>query len=175
MKWIFWIVAVLVVAVAVAWIIGALLPRAHTAACSARFESAPRALYDSIVDVLGAKSWRKDVREVVVLTPRGGQFAWSEETSSGTVEYVREVDEPPLRVVTRIASEELPWGGTWTYRLEADGGGTKVTITEDGFVKPALFRFLARFVFGHHGTIEDFLRALAAKHGETITVVREAP
>jgi hypothetical protein len=75
--------------------------------------------------------------------------------------------EPQQVLVTRIADETLPFGGTWTWQLEAmPGGGTRVTTTEDGFVKPALFRFLSRFVFGHHTTLRTVQLALAAKFGD---------
>jgi hypothetical protein len=38
----------------------------------------------------------------------------------------------------------LPFGGTWTYELVEDGATTRVTLTEDGFVKAPLFRGVAR-------------------------------
>ena len=41
-----------------------------------------------------------------------------------------------------------------------------VTITEEGRIGNPLFRFMARFVFGYSGTIESYLRALAARYGE---------
>jgi hypothetical protein len=72
--------------------------------------------------------------------------------------------------VSRIANDDLPFGGKWTYLLEPDGAGTKLSITEDGFVKPALFRFLSRFVFGHTSTLDGYLRALAERHGESIEI-----
>ena len=71
-------------------------------------------------------------------------------------------EEPPRRLVTRIADEDLPFGGTWTYRLEPDGGGTRVTITEDGEVYNPVFRFVSRFVMGHDATLRTYLDDLEA-------------
>jgi hypothetical protein len=64
--------------------------------------------------------------------------------------------------VTRIADERLPFGGTWTWELEPNDGGTRLSITADGFVRPALFRVMARFVFGYHATMNAYLEPCAA-------------
>lgn len=172
MKWWLWIPIVLAALIASAWIVGALLPREHSATCSLRLHATPRAIYDAIVDVAGATQWRKDVKKIEVLAPRDGKAAWIEESSWGTITYVREVDEPELRVVTRIANDDLPYGGTWTFRIERDGDVTRLSITEDGFVEPAFFRFMAKVFFGHHATLESYLTALAARFGEDAAVER---
>ena len=44
-----------------------------------------------------------------------------------------------------------------------------MTITESGVIHNPLFRFLARFLFGYTGTADAYLRALGAKHGESVT------
>ena len=69
-------------------------------------------------------------------------------------------------MVTRIADENLPYGGTWTFDVAPDSGGSALTITEDGEIKSALFRVMARFVFGYHATQEAILRGIAAHLGE---------
>jgi hypothetical protein len=66
--------------------------------------------------------------------------------------------QPPRRLVTRIADQSLPFGGTWTYELTPAGSGTRLTITEHGTVFNPVFRFMSRFVFGHAATIERFLK-----------------
>jgi hypothetical protein len=69
----------------------------------------------------------------------------------------------------RIASDDLPFGGTWTYEIAAAEGGATLRITEDGFVKNAFFRFMSRFIFGHTATIEQYLKDLGKKFGEEVT------
>lgn len=68
----------------------------------------------------------------------------------------------------------MPFGGTWTYELEpwsADGRtGTRLTITERGRVKPPVFRFLSKHVFGHERTAVGLLEQLAAHLGERATI-----
>lgn len=48
-------------------------------------------------------------------------------------------EDPPSRLVMEIMSG-LPFGGTWTYRVEQEGAGARVTITEDGKVYGPLLR-----------------------------------
>jgi hypothetical protein len=75
---------------------------------------------------------------------------------------------PPRRLITRIADQHLPYGGTWTYDLTPDGSGTRLTITENGEVYNPIFRFVSRFIVGHTSMMETVLRDLGTRHGETI-------
>ena len=76
------------------------------------------------------------------------------------ITFEMETVEAPTKIVTRIADKTLPFGGSWTYDLSPDGGGTRLVITENGEVYNPLFRFMSRFVFGHTATIERFLTDL---------------
>ena len=78
--------------------------------------------------------------------------------------------EAPTHLVTRIADDKLPFGGTWDYAITPDGGGASVvTITEHGAVYNPVFRFVSRFVFGHTATMDAYLRALGKKFGGEVT------
>lgn len=65
----------------------------------------------------------------------------------------------------RRADPSLPFGGRWTYELRAAPAGTTLRITEDGEVYNPLFRFMWKFIFTHHRTIDVYLRDLAARVG----------
>ena len=67
--------------------------------------------------------------------------------------------------LTRIADDTLPFGGTWTFELAPEGTGTRLRITERGFVKPPPFRFIAKFFLGYTKTIEGYLGDLSQKTG----------
>lgn len=82
--------------------------------------------------------------------------------------YIVLEDSPPNRIVTKIADENLPFGGTWTYEILAEPSGSRVRITEQGEIKNVIFRLLARFVFGYTTTMEAYLRDLGKKFGETV-------
>jgi len=108
-------------------------------------------------------------RSIVIRRPVAEVFAVIRDVARApewsTFEVVEEA--PPQRLVTRIADEDLPFAGSWTYELTPAGeGATRITVTERGEVKPVVFRALSKYVFTHHRTLEQYLRALAARFGE---------
>lgn len=72
--------------------------------------------------------------------------------------------------MTRIADKDLPFGGTWTYEVNRLPSGATLKITENGEVYNVLFRFMSRFVFGHHATIETYLKYLGRKFRELVKI-----
>lgn len=162
-------VAILVIVVAVAVSVGSSLPREHVATVRATFKASPDAVWAVISDPLAAGSWRKDLKKVERIPDINGHPAWKEESSSGTVTYELTESTAPVSRTTRIADESLPFGGQWEHTIRAVGSGSELTITERGYVKPALFRFLARYIFGHTSTMRDVLAALGDRLGEPVT------
>jgi hypothetical protein len=76
---------------------------------------------------------------------------------------------PPRKLVTQIDPKvKAPFGGTWTFELTAETGGTRVTVTEAGWVSNTIFRFMSRFLFGYYGSLDKYLKALAKRFGETV-------
>jgi uncharacterized protein YndB with AHSA1/START domain len=146
--------------------IGAPLPRAHTATLSLRLGQPPEAVWAVLTDPEQAPRWRPDVRAVAPLPPRDGRRAWVEVSACERIAFVEDEALPPRRWVVRIADPTLPFGGRWVHTLRPEDGGTRLTITEEGEVYHPLFRFVSRFVLGHHATIHATMRALAAHFGE---------
>jgi hypothetical protein len=66
----------------------------------------------------------------------------------------------------RIADPDLPFGGTWTFEITPSDSGSDIVLTENGEIYNPLFRFMARFVFGYEGTIEQYLEDLRKKLGD---------
>lgn len=151
------VVVVLVVALVTA--IGYALPQDHVASMTRQVPMPPPAVFARITDVERYPDWRKDVERVEVMsrTP----LKWREGSGGDTITFEIVESAPDRRVVSRIADPDLPFGGSWTYELQPDGTGTRVTITERGEVYNPIFRFLSRFVFGHTATMEKVLDALA--------------
>lgn len=166
MKWLLLSLAVLFAAIVLVAVVGALLPRSHTATRAASYRQTPQTLYGAIRDVANAASWRSDVESITVLAPEHGEFRWREQSRHGAITYAIVADRPNENLVTRIVDEHLPYGGTWTYTFTPTAEGATVRITENGEVKNPLFRFMARFVFGYTATMEGTLRALGAKFAE---------
>lgn len=78
-------------------------------------------------------------------------------------------ERAPSLLVGRIASTDVPFGGTWTFQVAPDGSGARVTITERGWVSNPIFRFVSRFVIGETATMDTYLRALGKRFGEKVS------
>jgi uncharacterized protein YndB with AHSA1/START domain len=179
MRWLAYALGGLVALVLLVTVVGALLPRDHVAAVTARIAAPADTVYATLADPAGFATWRGDVRRVKLLpaTPTGP--AWREHGGNGAVAYAVDAAEPPRRLVVRITDTGLPYGGAWEYTVETDGAAaSRVTIVERGSVYNPIFRVVSRFVVGHTGTMTAQLRALGRKFGAEPTphvVALEAP
>jgi polyketide cyclase/dehydrase/lipid transport protein len=162
------ILAILAAAILLVLLVGALLPRAHKASRAARFRRSPGELYAVIRDFPAMPTWRRGLERVEVLPPREGCTCFREISTHQSVSYVVLEDKPPGKLVTKIADEGLPFGGTWTYEIIADADGSRLRITERGEIRNVVFRFMARFLFGYTGTMDAYLRDLGGKFGESV-------
>ena len=145
---------------------GLALPRAHQAARTARFARPADDVWRAIRDHEAQPRWRRGLAKVETID----DTTWREHSRHGVITFALDEDRPPSaraegRLVTRIADDNLPFGGRWIHVVAEDAGATRVTITEDGFVSNPLFRFLSRFVFGHATTLEQFLTDLSRHLG----------
>jgi len=174
MKWILIVIGVIVVLILVVQVWGMLISRTHTASRSARFNQKPETIFATITDWRSFPSWRGDLKEIRERQGEGGRTSWVEVSKMGELPLeVIELD-PPRRIVTKIADPQhkLPFGGTWTWDVKPEGEGCIVTVTEDGEVRPAMFRFMAKHIFGYTGTMDSYLKALAKKFGKEPQSVR---
>lgn len=171
MKWFLMLLGVVVVVAAVITLIGVMLPRDHVASTTTLINAPPDSVWEALINVSDYPRWRPDVQSVDVLSTEGA-LRWRENTRQGVITLERSEEQRPRRLVSRIADEKLAFGGTWTYELAPEAQATRVTITERGYVKNPMFRFMARFLFSHHKTQEDFLRALGRKFGHDVTLTR---
>ena len=169
---IFVIVALLVLLVLVVVTIGAFLPPQHISTCAARFSQPPNAIWLAITDYERFPTWRKDVVRVEALPDVNGKPVWREFDRNGrSIPFQVMVMVPPRALVTRIADPKLPFGGTWTYEISSQAdGGSLLRITEDGEIYNPIFRFASRFVLGYTRTQEEYLQALGAKFGQSVTI-----
>jgi hypothetical protein len=100
---------------------------------------------------------------------RPPQEAWTAITQAMTTSDVP-VDivenDPPRKLVSKVKETEKMFGGTWTVAVAPLENGSTVTITEDGWVANPIFRFVSRFVIGHHATMDGMLKSVAKNFGE---------
>ena len=134
--------AILALLVIGAFGFGAYLPVAHVATRAKKLPARPDIVWGLINDPVATKGWGGNVKTEPV-----------------------EQDAPRL-LVTKIVGEKA-FGGTWTFEIAPEAGGSVVRITEDGEIYNVIFRFAARFFMGYTSSIEAYLRDLARKFGES--------
>jgi 2-phospho-L-lactate guanylyltransferase (CobY/MobA/RfbA family) len=138
MRWILFVLGALVVLAAVIAAIGATLPRNHVASRTLRVKRAPDEAWTAITQAMTASDVPTDIVE----------------------------SDPPKRLMSRVKETEKMFGGTWTVTIAPVEGGSALTITEDGWVANPIFRFVSRFVMGHHATMDGMLKTVARSFGE---------
>ncbi|MGA2848312.1 MAG: SRPBCC family protein [Terracidiphilus sp.] len=147
--------------------IGALLPKRHVVTRTALFKANPEKLFALIA---GDQRWRPDVKACEMITEGGTQFQRETSKRGETILYELEESRPPLAIQRRIATENLPYGGSWSFELEPEDGETRVRITEDGEVYNPFFRFVSRFVIGQTATLDAYLAAMGKAVGENVKI-----
>ncbi len=161
-------IGVLGLLVAVVVVIGLLLPKRHVASRSAVIQATPERMFALIS---GSQMWRPDVKSCELIDGGGGRHFQRETSARGeTVLYELQGSRPPLAIERRIATEDLPYGGKWSFRLEPENSGTRLRITEDGEVYNPIFRFVSRFVMGHTAMLDAHLKALGKAVGQNVLI-----
>jgi hypothetical protein len=138
MKWILLGIAAIGAVVALVAVIGATLPRNHVASRSLAVRRSPEEIWPVIMQATASSGVPVDVIQ----------------------------SDPPRRQVTRVKDTEKMFGGTWTITVTPTAAGGTLTITEDGWVGNPIFRFVSRYVMGHHATMDGMLKEVAKKFGE---------
>ncbi len=158
--------AALVVVVVV--VIGMALPQSHVARRSAHLSIPPDKVWSIVTDVSSYPAWRPEVASVEKLPSVGGKLAWREVSAKGNkLSYDAPTADARSHFVTRITDTGIPFGGSWDYKIEPDGAGTRITITENGEVYNPIFRFVSKYLMGYTASLDKYLRSLAAKAGDT--------
>lgn len=168
MKVLLIVVGCIVLLVVCVIVIGLLLPKSHTASRAAAYHATPERLFALIA---GPQDWRPDVlRYEVVPDPAGRELVRETVRDNETITYEIVDRKPPESISRRIATEGLPYSGTWTYTLLPNGGSTIVRITEKGEVYNPVFRFVSRFIIGHTASLDTYLRALGKATGQEVQI-----
>lgn len=137
------IVVLLILIIVVISVVGRSLPIGHIASRTVTFRRPPEELWAAISDP-------------TLMSSRG----------VGDVKFETMESVPPKLLVRRVVGEKN-FGGTWTCEIAPAAGGSSLTITEDGEIYNAFFRFVSRYVIGYHVTIDGTMAALRKRFGES--------
>jgi uncharacterized protein YndB with AHSA1/START domain len=173
MKMILIVVLGLVVAGGIALLVfyfaGSRMPREHKAVVSATFPVDRAAVWDAINDFDGMPGWWPAVKSTRLerLTD-GTVLTWNMDAHGNEIPFKTSELRPYNKLVRMIVETDQPFGGTWTFELaDAPGGGTTLTLTEEGWIGPPIFRAVAKWIVGldsnQKGFMEHLRRHLAAK------------
>lgn len=134
MYWILFVMAA-IAAVVIALVVGGLAtPRTHLVARS------------MVVPVALDEAWNA-VRDSV----QGGSMSFA----------VRE-EQAPRRLVADRLDDNLQPAGAWSWLLEPEGAGTRITLTQRGSIGNPIARFLGAYL-GHTRQMDLWLRELASR------------
>ena len=159
-------VGALIALVMIAFVVGMLLPRDHVAGSSIVVPQPADTVWRTVRDIGGVTAWWSDVSSSQRVADSAGREVWEQKASGFTMRLIVTEDVPPRRLVMTIdTTADAAFGGTWTYEITPADGGTRVSVTEAGYVSNPLFRFMSRFVMGYYSTQDKYLRALARKFG----------
>ncbi len=159
----FVLAALVVLVILVPWTAGAFMPREHRIR-GERVVRAPLAeVWTSVSGFDEVGQWVPDLANMTRVTDVEGLPSYELRNDEAIVSFTFREVSAPSRLVVELGDAAETFGGEWTYELEATSDGTRVVITEEGWVEPAYFRFMM-WVFGYERTIEAYLAALARKH-----------
>jgi hypothetical protein len=145
MKWVIVVAVGLAALVALMGVAGAMLPRSHRASRTLRTRRPPADVWTAVAAATAASTFPADTIE----------------------------SRPPNRLVTKVKETEKMFGGTWTFDIAPAPDGSTLTITEDGWVANPIVRFMAKYVFGHHATMDAMLKQVATTLNETPVLTGE--
>jgi hypothetical protein len=162
MKKFFGLIVLLAVIVSlVVYVDGTTLPVNHVVSVTGVVQAPPEKVFGLITNVAKASDWRPAVKSVTLLGPDKGRDHWVEHLAYGQyMTFLATRTDPPMRREVLLDAPGASYGGSWTYEL-APGPSpatTNLRITETGFIKPAVFRFVMAHVMGPTHNLDEYMK-----------------
>ena len=148
---------------------GARLPYDHSVSVTGVVNAPPEKVFALITDVANGSDWRPGVKSVTLLQPDQGRDRWVEHLKFGQfMTFLALRTEPPMRRAVKLDDPKASYGGTWTYELSPGPtpDTTTLRITETGYIKPPLYRFVMTHVMGPAYNLNVYLRDIQAAAGK---------
>lgn len=148
-------------------LVGMLAPATHTATAGARLAAPIETVWAAVADLGATAGWSSEIETMQRIEPGPGELErWQVGAAWGASTMSVEERQPPR--LQRTLLEAGPFSGRWTYVLEpAEGGGTELTLTEEGTIPNPFVRALMLF---HDPTesMRRYLGELGAHLGVTV-------
>ncbi len=154
------LVVLVAVICAIAYIDGLTLPLNHVATVTGTVAAPPAKVFALITNIAAGPTWRHAVQSVTVLPPDAGRDHWTEHLAHNQdMTFLATRTQAPTRRDVLLDLATPSYGGTWTYLLAPGStpNTTTLTITETGFIHPALYRFVMHHVIGMTYNLDQYL------------------
>jgi uncharacterized protein YndB with AHSA1/START domain len=168
LKWLAIIAGAFVLVGVGLFLAGMMLPQDHTASRTTHLSQPPERVWATINDVAAYPSWRLELDSIHQLPARNGHAVWREYRRNNALTFEATTSEPPRHLVTRIADNGLPFGGSWDISISPEGTGSRIIVTEYGEIYNPLFRVMSKLM-SQTATIDSYLSGLAGKLGDSYT------
>ncbi len=153
--------ALVILATLSLYVAGRSQPERHTSQISVLLPAARHDAWIVITDYARMAEWWPAVKKVRLETrPNGEVWTWNLDSQGQEIAFRTKEENAPSLLVREIVGDNLPFGGTWTFDLVEEGDHTRLTLTEDGVIRPPLFRAIARYFIGLDRTMKNFATSL---------------
>lgn len=145
---------------------GYAMSKDHVTTRVIHLKASPERVWLMITDHAQDAKWREDIAETKRLSDRNGHPVWEDHFKKGDQRIAYETTEHVEgQKLVRTIVDQTAFGGTWTYALTPEGSGTRLAITESGWISAPL-RLPAKLFMDQAATMETYLRFLAKALGE---------
>jgi hypothetical protein len=156
---------VLVLAGVIVYADGARLPYDHTVSVTGVVAAPQDKVFALIANVAKGANWRPEIKSVNTLTPDHGRDHWVEHPRHGHyMTFLAVRSEAPNRRDVELDEPRASYGGTWTYELSPgpSAASTTLRITETGFIRPAIYRFVMAHIMGPTHYLDVYMKDIQA-------------
>lgn len=156
------LLAAVICAALVLYLAGSRMPREHRSVITVILRAPRTAVWTAITNYQAIPQWWPAVKTVRIEKQSDGtEITWNVDRHGKELPFRTTESRQNEKLVRVIASDKLPFGGSWTYELaDAESGATRLTITEDGYIDPPIFRAVAQWFIGLDATQRDFVTHL---------------
>jgi hypothetical protein len=155
----------LVIAGVVVYADGSRLPYNHSVSVTGIVNAPQDKVFALITNVAHGADWRPGVKSVTTLQKEDGRDHWVEHLGYGQyMTFLAVRTDAPTRRDVQLDDPKASYGGTWTYELSPgpSPNTTTLEITETGFIKPPVYRFVMAHVFGPTHNLDVYMKDIQA-------------
>lgn len=159
------VLVLLIAAGVIIYVDGARMPMNHTVSVTGVVPAPQDKVFALITHVAKGSEWRPAVKSVTLLEPDQGRDHWVEHLDHGQfMTFLATQTVAPVRREVLLDEPKASYGGTWIYEL-APGptpSSTNLRITETGFIKPPVYRFVMAHIIGPTKNLDQYMKDIQA-------------